>query len=903
MLPRHLYQPLWHLLPPQAPCILKRPYPSIVQSIFTTHNTQERLRTLHTTSPRTRKHQIEQLQSVRITPVHRIPDSGHSLNLIDTPLRQYNIHGFVQHPTLTNPVQSFAIPPVPTTHLGADPEDAFEDPEDPFDVDMDDSDMSFNDAAESLQGMLDRSGKTNSQQSSQSNARRRQPQTVATYKPTVITSPLRDERNERIFCHFVEITSHCMSIFERHHYAPISLPSRTLWNFTIPALAMSHAALAHSILALGALHLAKLQGLSEDNAVKHFTYSVRRVGKLLGLPKRRHEIATLATVLVLGFYEILTGDHSRWFLHLGGATRLMMEHDYAALTRTARRMRSGAKARVHQRTTQFALTEENYARVAGIPLALLDDVDWEVDAQLVSRLVGLPVDYDTQHQPGFPSPGFSMDLSTNDVEEFKVKMDLRWWYCKQDIFGSMISGDPLLMPFENYIYCPPRGQIGRSDNPYATLDHMLLIMGRITDFGGKDRARKQRAVKSQGGQWRPPPWLFPQGPPGGPPGGPRGGPGGMMSGGPTRPPQHESQATSMQDPKTVLPNTSGMNKTKVSMAPSANEGRVRRQSRQGPPGESPPGAPPMYGMMPTSSVTTEMNSAYKAMDASMKDPAFQNKREERQVSPPKSLEEETARAFAEHESITKAFDLYRSCLGPDFDQLPLSDVTPYSTPFGPALIYKNPAIANLWLFYNVGRILLHRFHPEMPPAAMISAGVTAHLTKDYAQTVGRICAGLYSPHYYGQKGPLDPGFAGALMESTFQLLFAAVQFQDAAQRGWTITKLQDVALRCGWQTSGAVAAACEIAWERMGQAGRGPPYERTLDVNNKDVRVSGKFSRDASASTNNFRKSDDAVADYELEFVNHDRNLIDRSGSTRTHWALGLLSVEEDIKKMTIDDE
>ena len=834
--------------------------------------------------------------------MHSILDTAQRLTLVDPTPRQYSIHGFVQHPTLSNPVQSFAIPPINTTHLGVDTDDDFEDPEDPFDVEMDESDMSFNDAAESLRNMLDRSGNTNWQQSSQSNPRRRQQQTLATYRPVLNSSPLRDERNERIFCHFVEITSHCMSIFERHQYSPISLPTRTLWNFTIPALAMSHAALAHSILALGALHLAKLQGLPEDNAVKHFTYAVRRVGKLLGLPKRRHEIATLATVLVLGFYEVLTGDHSRWFLHLGGATRLVLEHDYAALTRATRRMRSGAKARVHQQTAQFALTEENYARVAGIPLALLDDVDWEVDAQLVSRLAGLPVDYDNQHQPGFPSHGLTMDLSTKDVEEFKTKMDLRWWYCKQDIFGSMISGDQLLMPFENYIYCPPRGQIGRGNNPYATLDHMLLIMARITDFGGKDRARKQRAVKAQGGQWRPPPWLFPQGPPGGPPGGPRGDPGSMMSGGPPRP-SHQSHLTGTQGPKTAVPSTSDMPKAKVSTAPSANEGRIRRQSRQGPPGESPPGAPPMYGMMPTSSGNVEMNSAFKAMDASMKDPAFQTKREERHASPPKSLEEETARAFAEHESITKAFDLYRSCLGPDFDPLPLSDVTPHSTPFGPALVYRNPAIANLWLFYNVGRILLHRFHPDMPPAAMVSAGVTAHLTKDYAQTVGRICAGLYSPHHYGQKGPLDPSFAGALMESTFQLLFAAVQFQDAGQRGWTITKLQDVALRCGWQTSGAVAAACEIAWEKMGQAGRGPPYERTLDVNNKDVRVSGKFSRNPSVSVNNFRKSDDAVADYELEFVNHDRNLIDRSGSTRTHWAIGLLSVEEDIKKMTIEEE
>ena len=436
-----------------------------------------------------------------------------TLNLvIENDSRRYSVHGFVQHPTIT-PMQSGAIATAPVIDH-QQPDDEYEDPDDPYDVEMEEQDISIQDAAQNLTAILDRSGRSSWQQSKRQVSRRPQQQTVVTFKPTLTLSPLQDERNERIFCHFVEVSSHCMSIYERHHFSPISAPARTLWNFTIPALALSHAALAHAILALGALHLAKLQGTSEDLAVKHFTYSVRRVGKLVGLPKRRHEIATLATVLVLGFYEVVTGDHSRWNLHLRGATKLVLEHDYAALTKIARRMRSGAKARVNQWTAQFALTEENYGRVAGIPLALLDDVDWEVNTDLVSQLTGVRIDYDQQFQPHLPRQELVMNLSDKDVEDFKAKMDLRWWYCKQDIFQSMISGDRLLMPYEQWIYCPPRGQIGRADNPYATLDHFMLVMARLADFGGKDRPRKQRAVKLQGGQWKPPVWLFgPQGPP------------------------------------------------------------------------------------------------------------------------------------------------------------------------------------------------------------------------------------------------------------------------------------------------------------------------------------------------------------------------------------------------------
>lgn len=795
------------------------------------------------------------------------------------------------------------------------PGDEYEDPEDPYDIEMEDRDISFQDAAQNLTEILGRSGQGSWQQSKRQVSKRQQQQTLVTFRPKLTLSPLQDERNERIFCHFVEVSSHCMSIYERHHFSPIAAPARTLWNFTIPALALSHAALAHAILALGALHLAKLQGTSEDLAVKHFTYSVRRVGKLLGLPNRRHEIATLATVLVLGFYEVVTGDHSRWNLHLRGATKLVLEHDYAGMTKIARRMRSGAKARVNQWTAQFALTEENYGRVAGIPLALLDDVDWEVNTGLVSQLTGVPIDYDSQFQPQFPPQDLRMNLSDKDVEDFKAKMDLRWWYCKQDIFQSMISGDQLLMPYDEWIYCPPRGQFGRADNPYATLDHFMLAMARLVDFGGKDRDRKQRAVKAQGGQWKPPGWLFgPQGPPG-PPGSsgpPRHGPPGSRG-----PPQGEPRrgsGTSSQSATSRKNSSStksdGVSVAKPSPAPSANEGRVR-QSRPGPPGGpgGPPGmpnagnTPPMYGMIPPGA-DVQVHSAFKNMDASIHDPAFQPVREGRKPTPTTSLEEDTAKAFAEHAEITKAFDFFKSSLGADFEPLKQSATQPLATPFGPGLIFRNAGVAGIWLFYHVGRILLWRFHPEMPPAAMVSAGVTAHLSKEHAQTVGKICAGLYSTQHYGQSadGALDPQFAGALMESTFQLLFAAVQYQDAAQRGWTITKLQDVARRCGWQTSGAVAAACELAWEKMGQAGRGPPYERTLDHKNKDARVSGAYSR-SDRPVREPSQGSNPVSEYESEFVNHDRSLIDRSSSTRTHWALGLLSVEEDIKKMSLGEE
>ena len=269
--------------------------------------------------------------------------------------------------------------------------------------------------------------------------------------------------------------------------------------------------------------------------------------------------------------------------------------------------------------------------------------------------------------------------------------------------------------------------------------------------------------------------------------------------------------------------------------------------------------------------------------------------------PGMSLEEETAIALTEHNAIVKAFSVFAKALGPDFQPLPVDSTVGQSSPFGTPLRFRSPEIACIWLHYNVGRILLHRLHPYMPPAAMIAAGIVAQKTKDYAANVGKICAGLYSSTPDSPGEALEPKFAGGLIESTFPLLFAGIQYQDMSQRGWTISKLHDISRMTGWQTSAAVAAACEIAWERQGLAGRGPPYQRSLDRNNKDARVNGT-SRLADSGAAKV-EAVDAATEHEGQFVSHDRNLIGKHSSTRVHWALGLLGVEKDIEKLELSDK
>ena len=118
------------------------------------------------------------------------------------------------------------------------------------------------------------------------------------------------------------------------------------------------------------------------------------------------------------------------------------------------------------------------------------------------------------------------------------------------------------------------------------------------------------------------------------------------------------------------------------------------------------------------------------------------------------------------------------------------------------------------------------------------------------------------------------------------LFHAGVQYREQGQRGWTITKLRDIARLTGWQTSALIASGCETAWLKAAEAGKGPPYTRTMNTNAKDDRVAGR-GRDP-------KSFEQPPKD------NNDRRFITVNAGTRVYWAIGILGVEEDMKNMNI---
>lgn len=215
------------------------------------------------------------------------------------------------------------------------------------------------------------------------------------------------------------------------------------------------------------------------------------------------------------------------------------------------------------------------------------------------------------------------------------------------------------------------------------MDHVVLLVGRIADFAGKDLNRKKKAVEANGGQWRPP---------------------GQLGTSPPRAP------TGSIPPQRTSPPQPGM--------PTSADA-------------------PMYGMMPNISQPPMPAAFAQAPRDRIYVPASPNDDFE--------LSAATAEAERDWHDIENALDLFEHSLGREWDALPEDLAAPVATPFGLALHYRTYSIACVWIMFYTGRIITARMHPTMPPATMMAAGVAAGQTAHWANLIGRIACGLPLP--------------------------------------------------------------------------------------------------------------------------------------------------------------
>jgi hypothetical protein len=195
------------------------------------------------------------------------------------------------------------------------------------------------------------------------------------------------------------------------------------------------------MLAIAALHIAKLQNGPVTASLKHYAISLRRVGKLINIPERQKQPATLAAAMLLAFYECWCADHQKWSNHVLGARQLLRVIDFAGKSRHIKELKK----------QQWREKMEYYQRQGGTghhPYNTghrQETIPDEVDEILLGILMGISIPY---HGHGRvideSSPRPPPQYSQKELDDFEVQKDLYWWYCKQDAIQGILGGGRLL---------------------------------------------------------------------------------------------------------------------------------------------------------------------------------------------------------------------------------------------------------------------------------------------------------------------------------------------------------------------------------------------------------------------------------------------------------------------------
>ncbi|KAF2271503.1 uncharacterized protein EI97DRAFT_267708 [Westerdykella ornata] len=798
---------------------------------------------------------------------------------------------------------------------------------------------------------------------------------LTSYRPEQVASPLKNPKTARVFMHFIHVTGPTLSIYERNPRNPALLyggqlpppPSQqSLWTYTLPQQALNNQGLLHAMLALSSVHIAKLQNASVTPSWKHYAYSLKQLGRALTDPNKRLQIPTLATALLLAYYEVMTAEMVKWSTHLAGATQLIAELDFRTLTQHARQFVASQTAQAEKALPlqQKTVIGQEHPRDTPVP-----------DENLVSTIAGYKVRYDDfgvvledRHQRKRTNAG------KFDLQSHETLQDLYWWHCRQDMIQSIVSGNPLVMPYRKWSDCPPRAPLGRIDALYGSHDHIILLIARIADFIVRDRERKIKQVEANGGHWIPTPGVpglgamgpppthaqGPRGPPSipsvpmgppphmqtmGPPPGWKGPPPPGWRGGP--PPGFQSPPPSAsQGPASATqghpsgwtgppppgrkgpPPSSGLPAQSPNFPGPANQSQGSTPQETRGPSASAAG-PGFYGMAPSRPPGPLPSSYANPNRSASKSPPDPPGDSHAQFS---DLAAAYQAALEEWNSISHAHATVASLLSSNPAFAPLTaDLypattpggTPATTPFGPALIYRSYDISILWTLLHLAQILLLRSHPGMPPAAMVAAAVGAAATQPYAMLIGRIVAGLpLSPSFPAsslgssteQAPALTPALGAAHIESCISLFFAGVQYQDPAQREWLITRLLEIDKRTGWASANVIARSCETAWEKAGEAGRGPPYveRRTRRFGEEaggagqrkgkgEERAghkggSGQLLRERGQQQHHHKPQKPPDIHHAEEWDEGERRYVVRHRAGFVPWAMNLLADERDIR-------
>jgi hypothetical protein len=145
----------------------------------------------------------------------------------------------------------------------------------------------------------------------------------------------------------------------------------------------------------------------------------------------------LATAILLAFYELWLGDHQKWSNHLLGAAQLLREIDFASMAKYIR------SVKIQQRREEHARGYRSHQLVHGFYEERNRYASDELDEGIVGMLMGKKLRYDQYGEivEDCASDDHGTTVYTErDLEMYETRRDLFWWYCKQDVYQSLLGG-------------------------------------------------------------------------------------------------------------------------------------------------------------------------------------------------------------------------------------------------------------------------------------------------------------------------------------------------------------------------------------------------------------------------------------------------------------------------------
>lgn len=274
-----------------------------------------------------------------------------------------------------------------------------------------------------------------------------QPWTVDNYRPERTANPLRNPWTRLLFEYFVKSTGPGLSVFQsrtttstQHHSWPFLHTYRAgLWTDMMPKLAIQDQGLLQAMLAMSTMELAHKHGHYDTYSAKHYIWATRRINRALNERTNRCSTTLLAATLLLAFYEIMTAEHTRWSTHLVGARQLILENDYPKMSRQLLKV-------TQLQFTRHAQTTANFQNVLGKSQSNHNWSGWSTSSvlnmPLIAQLAGGAPGYAVTGDLGQPTQ--EARPSQQEIATFMQYQDLFWWYARQDMIHSLISGAGLL---------------------------------------------------------------------------------------------------------------------------------------------------------------------------------------------------------------------------------------------------------------------------------------------------------------------------------------------------------------------------------------------------------------------------------------------------------------------------